>query len=165
MLKLDDVLKFIHNPLSYEQKLVSIINEDGLQLYIESYNQLYSGNNTIKVEGMEKYSKAIFHRCKYYNMRYHHDGPVTCHAFIAQKDSPSFGTHTDPDDVIILCCEGVKTLTINNEYIVLKEGDEVYIPANTPHCALNEHAAFTLSFGLEKYLMDKAKNYELDVIS
>ena len=70
--------------------------------------------------------------------------------------------HTDPDDVIIYCIEGTKSLIVNNQYIKLQAGEEIFIPANTLHQALNEHHAFTLSFGLEKFLKDKAR--ELDVL-
>lgn len=156
----------LHNPLFYEQKLVSAINIKGEQIPLNSFSFLYSEEpKTIKIEGMERYSRAIWERCQEYAKRYGHNGPVTCHAFIAQQDSPSFGEHTDPDDVIIYCCEGRKTLTVDGKYIVLEVGDEVFIPASTKHQALNEYAALTLSFGLEKFLTEKAKDYELDPIS
>lgn len=166
MIKLDDVVEFIHNPLAYEQKLVSIINTKGEQILLSSFSELYNDpESTIKVEGMEKFSIEIYNKCQYLSLKYDHKGPVTCHAFIAKDGAPSFPLHTDPDDVIILCVEGTKKLLVNNEYILLEAGDDVYIPANTPHQAFNEMAAFTLSFGLEKYLKDKAKLYnELDVL-
>lgn len=165
MISLDEVVGFLHNPLPYEQKLVSIINDKGEQIPLSHFSELYSvQNKTIKVEGMERYSMAIHNRCGWYRIKHVHTGPITCHAFIAQENSPSFGMHTDPDDVIIHCVDGEKSLIIDDKYITLKAGEEVFIPANTPHKALNEKSAFTLSFGLEKYLVDKAKNYELDVI-
>ena len=165
MISLDEVVGFLHNPLPYEQKLVSIINDKGEQIPLSHFSELYSiPNKTIKVEGMERYSMAIHNRCGWYRIKHVHTGPITCHAFIAQENSPSFGMHTDPDDVIIYCVDGEKSLIIDDKYITLKAGEEVFIPANTPHIALNEKSAFTLSFGLEKYLVDKAKNYELDVI-
>lgn len=167
MIKLDDVVEFIHNPLAYEQKLVSVINTKGEQIILSSFNELYSvESTTIKVEGMEKFSLDVWNKCKYLAMMYSHKGPVTCHAFIAKEGSPSFPLHTDPDDVVIYCAEGKKKMFVENRYIVLEAGDELYIPANTPHQAFNDTEAFTLSFGLEKYLKDKAKLYnELDVLS
>ncbi len=113
---------------------------------------------------MEKYSPSIFYRCSWYKIKHAHAGAVTCHGFIAHENSPSFGMHTDPDDVIIYCVDGEKSLIIDDKYTTLKVGEEVFIPANTPHMALNEKSAFTLSFGLEKFLIHKAKNYELDAI-
>jgi mannose-6-phosphate isomerase-like protein (cupin superfamily) len=165
MIKLDDVVEFIHNPLAYEQKLVSLINTKGEQILLSSFSELYNENSTIKVEGMEKFCVNIYNKCQYLSLKYDHSGPITCHAFIAKDDAPSFPLHTDPDDVIILCVEGTKKLLIKNEYIILEAGDDVYIPANTPHQAFNEKASFILSFGLEKFLKDKAKLYnELDVL-
>ena len=166
MISLNEVIELVHNPLSYEQKLVSVINDKGEQIPLSFYKELYDNpNSTVKVEGMERYNSSIYNYCNYYKLKYHHPGPVTCHAFIAKENSPSFNLHTDPDDVIIHCCDGIKTLLIDDSYKVLKEGDYVFIPANTPHKALNEHSSLILSFGLEKFLVDKAKYYELDVIS
>ena len=135
-----------------------------MQIPLNHSSELYEDKpKTIKVEGMERYSKVIWNKCRELADEYNHHGPVTCHAFIAQKNSPSFGTHTDLDDVIIVCCEGKKTMMVDGAYIVLEAGQHVYIPANTPHHALNEYAALTLSCGLENYLKDKSCN-ELDVL-
>lgn len=166
MITYDDVVEFIHNPLAYEQNLVSKINFKGEQIPLISFNELYSNEpHSIKVEGMERFSAAIWNECINLGKIYNHSGPVTCHAFIAYDNSPSFSMHTDPDDVIIYCCDGVKTMVINDKYTIIKKGESTYIPANTPHRALNEYAATTLSFGLEKFLKDKALNYELGIVS
>lgn len=165
MLKLNEVVEFIHNPLAYEQKLVSIINTKGEQILLSSFSELYSSEpSTIKVEGMEKFSRKVWNMSHYYALKHNHSGPVTCHAFIAKENSPSFGLHTDPDDVVIYCAEGVKTMEIDGEYIQLAPGQDVLIKANTPHKALNTHHSLMLSFGLEKFLKDKAQDYELDVL-
>lgn len=166
MITHDDVVEFIHNPLAYEQNLVSKINTKGEQILLSSFNELYSKEpHTIKIEGMEKFSLEIWEECIKLGKIYNHSGPITCHVFIAYENSPSFDMHTDPDDVIIYCCDGVKTMVINGKYTIIKKGESTYIPANTPHRALNEYAATTLSFGLEKYLKDKALNYELVIVS
>lgn len=166
MITYDEVIEFIHNPLAYEQNLVSKINIKGEQIPLNSFNELYSSELcTIKIEGMERFSKSLWEKCCEFGVIYNHIGPVTCHVFIAHKDSPSFDMHTDPDNVIIYCCHGTKTLIINEKHHTVKEGEYVYIPANTPHKALNEFSAVTLSFGLEKFLKDKALNYELGIIS
>ena len=163
MITLDEIVGFIHNPLAYEQKLVSIINDKGEQIPLSHFSEIYSWPNaSLKIEGLERYSNVIYDMCVKYAHEYNHYGPVTCHGFIAKENSPSFGMHIDPDDVIIHCVDGTKTLIINDKYIKLEAGEEVFIPANTLHQALNEHAAFTLSFGLERFLKDKAR--ELDVL-
>ena len=165
-IRLDEVVEFIHNPLAYEQKLVSIINTKGEQITLSSFNELYRDElTTIKVEGFEKYSIDVWNKCQQLGLAYNHPGPITCHAFIAKRDSPSFKLHTDPDDVIIYCVEGSKKLLIEDCYTTLTSGMQVYIPANTPHQAFNDSESFTLSFGLENYLKDKARLYnELDVL-
>lgn len=161
-----EVIQFLHNPLAYEQKLVSVINKKGEQIPLLSFRDLYSDQEaTVKIEGMEKFNSVLFNKCEEYKRKHDHRGPVTCHLFMARSQSPSFGLHTDPDDVIIYCVEGKKTMSVDGEYVVLKEGEEVFIPANTPHIAHNEFAALTLSFGLEKFLSDKMKDYELDSLS
>jgi mannose-6-phosphate isomerase-like protein (cupin superfamily) len=154
----DELLEYLTYSLPYQQRLVSIIDESGRQIYVDCFNQLMSlraGNNSIKVEGMEKYSREFFQKCKYYSEKYNHEGPVTCHLFMARAGDPSFPMHTDPDDVIILCCEGRKSMILDDEYIVIEENDELYIPHGTPHQALNEFEALTLSFGLERYIIEK----------
>jgi len=166
MISIDDVVRLIHIPLLYEQNLISTINDMGEQIPLRFYEQLYRNENfTIKIEGMERYNSSIYNRCNEYKLKYNHRGPVTCHAFLSKKNSPSFNLHKDPDDVIIYCCSGTKTLIIGNITKLLEEGEEIFIPANTSHKALNNHPSLTLSFGLENFLIDKAKDYELDVIS
>lgn len=161
-----DVIQFLHNPLAYEQKLVSLINKKGEQIPLLSYNELYTDQEaTVKIEGMEKFNQDLYKKCEEYKVKYNHDGPVTCHLFMARSNSPSFAEHVDPDDVIIYCVEGKKTLTVNGDNVLLRDGEEIFIKAGTPHKASNDFAALTLSFGLEKFLNDKAKDYELDTIS
>ncbi len=165
MIDSSEIIQFLHNELAYEQKLVSLINKKGEQIPLLSFSQLYTDEpKTIKVEGMERFSKEVYELCQHFRYLHSFVGPVTCHAFIAQEGSPSFPMHTDPDDVIIYCCDGRKSMDINGQHITLEVGESVWIPANTPHRALNEHASTMLSIGLERYLIDKAKDYELDII-
>jgi D-lyxose ketol-isomerase len=165
MINLNDVVEFLHNPLAYEQKLVSKINTKGEQILLSSFSELYSDEpSTIKIEGMEKFNKAVWSMCQYYATEYNHIGPVTCHAFLAHVNSPSFGSHIDPDDVVILCIDGVKSLEVNGRLVELHPGEEIHIKSGTLHKALNTKASLMLSFGLEKFLIEKAKDYELDVL-
>ena len=86
---------------------------------------------------------------------YKHDGPVTCHAFRAYENSASFNTHTDPDDVYIHVVWGEKTLQILDEVNTFTSGESVFITSNTPHKAINKKESLILSFGLEKFLVNK----------
>jgi mannose-6-phosphate isomerase-like protein (cupin superfamily) len=165
MITLNEFENFLYTDLVYEQKIVSVIDDDSKQILIENIRQLHDYTNcTIKLEQMEKYNRSIFQECRFLSTKYFHFGPVTCHAFLAFKDSKSFGLHTDPDDVIIHCISGSKTLYVKDQKRILKSGDHVYIPANTPHEIINEDKSLILSFGLEKFYVDKV-NYGLNVLS
>lgn len=164
MLTYDDFEKFCLSNYALEEKIVSIIDYHGRQIQIESVSQFLSYNNcTIKIQSMEKYNSVIHNYCKHLSEVRKHNGPVTCHAFRAYPDSISFNLHTDPDDVFLYVTQGVKTIQIENRYILLGVGESVFIPANTPHRALNKDSSLMLSFGLEKFMCDKAYN-ELDVL-
>lgn len=158
MITTGELLDFLTYSLPYQQRLVSIIDEEGRQHYVDDFSHLMSlrgSKNSIKLEGMEKYSEEFFLKCKHYADKYNHIGPVTCHLFMARAGDPSFPMHTDPDDVIIFCCEGKKSMKMIDRDLIIEENEELYLPANTPHQALNEYDALTLSFGLERYLKDK----------
>lgn len=166
MITTDETLKFLSTTLPYEQKLVRVIDAKGRQIEVATFGELLSYRAqgcSIKIEGMERYSNSFFEQCIIQAKNHNHIGPTTCHLFLAFAGSPSFPVHTDPDDVVIHCCEGTKTMVLEDQYIVMKPGDTLYIPADTPHQALNEYDAITLSFGLEKFLKDKCN--ELDVLS
>jgi hypothetical protein len=156
MITLTQLVTALQNTLLYEQKLVMYIDSSGRQIPVCSPAELYAQKDvTTKVEGMERFSKPIWEACNNYVKKYEHTGPVTCHAFLASKNAPSFPTHTDPDDVIIHCCEGTKTLYVEDTLVTLSAGQEVFIKANTLHKAVNTEYSLMLSFGLEKFLTDK----------
>lgn len=165
MISYSEFEKFALSNYALEEKIVNIIDTAGRQIVIESVSQFASYHEcTVKIQSMEKYNRAIFDKCVSLATELNHTGPVTCHAFRAYPDSVSFGMHTDPDHVYLLVTEGTKTLEINGKYIQLKAGDSLYIPANTPHQAHNTHSSLMLSFGLEKFMIEKVDN-ELDVLS
>ena len=169
MITLDDIENFLHTELPYEQKIVSVIDDQCRQIVLNNLGELYLySNTTIKLEQMEKYNEGIFQKCQELRTKYSHPGPVTCHAFLAFKGSKSFGVHTDPDDVIIECIFGSKTLyvaTKNDRKHVLKQGEYIFIPANTEHEIINEQKSLILSFGFEKFYTEKLKlNYGINVL-
>lgn len=156
MITLGEFHNFIEQNLVYEEKLISIIDYQGKQILLDNLGQLHSNyGKTIKVEGMEKYNSKIFKKCKFLTKRYNHNGPVTCHAFRAFENSYSFSMHTDPDDVYLHVIWGQKIIKFENYDITIKKGGKHFIPANTPHRAINEKPSLMLSFGLEKFLINK----------
>lgn len=154
-----NVISFLHTKLVYEQRLANSIvveNNNVLQKLITDVSELYkTQEQTIKIEGMERFNEDTWKLCNYFANKFGHKGPVTCHVFIANKNSPSFPMHTDPDDVIIYCCNGNKTLQIEDKIVTLQPNDYVYIPYNIPHKAINENASTILSIGLERFLIEK----------
>ena len=164
MLSYSEFEKFALSNYALEEKIVNIIDDNGRQIVIESVSQFLSYQNcTIKIQNMEKYNRVLFAKCQELALQLKHDGPVTCHAFRAYPDSTSFDMHTDPDNVYLFVAEGLKTMEVDGKYIQLSAGQSILIPANTPHQAHNTHSSLMLSFGLEKFMIEKI-NYELDVL-
>lgn len=157
--------RFAFSNYALEQKIVSVVDNLGRQIQIESVSHFLSYNQcTIKIEGMERYNQKFFETCQELATKYNHSGPVTCHAFRAFAKSDSFPIHKDPDDVLIYVVEGIKRMEIEGNIIDIKAGEHILIPANTSHRAINVKESLMLSFGLEKYMSDKV-DYELDVLS
>lgn len=159
MITTEQVVQYIHHPLPYEHGLVFVIDQHGRQIRLMAASELYQhGTVTIKVEGMERFSKQLWDGAQDLAFKNGHDGPITCHAFLADVNSPTFDFHTDPDDVIIYCCEGTKTIVVEQKMHVLNPGQSIFIPRNTVHKAVNHHPSLMLSFGLERYYNDKLVN-------
>tara|TARA_B100000768_G_scaffold4311_2_gene5266 strand:- start:2431 stop:2949 length:519 start_codon:yes stop_codon:yes gene_type:complete len=163
MITKSQFLSIISSDIAYEQNMVYAIDENGREHLMKNFADTLANKdtNSIKIERMEAYNSEIFSYCLELEDMYEHNGPITCHLFYAEKNAHSFKKHTDPDNVVIYCCEGMKTIameghTMGGEPVfTLKEGAILHIPANTLHQAFNEHEALTLSFGLEKFIEDK----------
>lgn len=165
MLTYNEFETFALSNYALEEKIVNVIDPKGRQILIESVSQFFSYDKcTVKIQSMEKYNRKIFDYCFQIKQTRNHNGPITCHAFRAYKDSVSFNLHTDPDDVFLYVVEGSKCMQVEDEIFRLGVGETIFIPANTPHRALNEDDSLMLSFGLEKFMCDKV-DYELDVLS
>lgn len=156
MISIDEFESFIQNDIVYQQNLISIIDDLGKQIYLSNLGQLHSNyGKTIKLEGMEKYNEKIYSECLKLAKEYLHYGPVTCHIFRAFPDSKSFGPHRDLDDVLICVSEGQKTIYVDGVKKILNMGDRIFIKRDTLHEVINEKDSLILSFGLERFLVDK----------
>ena len=112
----------------------NIIKTDTYEEYLAiAQVKLASQFETLKIEGVEKL-------CGF------KDG--TIHAFRYWKQSPSFGVHVDPVDVIIEVKQGSKVMEVEGDKFVIHKGCHLKIPANTPHRALNEEEGLMFSYGL-----------------
>lgn len=111
-----------------------IIEADTYEEYLAiAQMKLAMQYETLKIEGIEKL-------CGF------KEGTV--HAFRYWEQSPSFGVHTDPVDVIIEVKQGWKIMEVNMFKYNLHEDCSLKIPANTPHRALNEKEGLMFSYGL-----------------
>lgn len=161
----DQFLKAIQSKIVYDQNMVYSIDKKGREKKVKNFAEVMKyPDRSIKIERMEDYNSDIFSYCLDLEDQYEHAGPITCHLFYAKPGAYSFKEHTDPDDVIIYCCEGSKTLTLDDTVLTIKEGTFLHIPAGTKHQAINEHEALTLSFGLEKFIEEKVDD-ELALLS
>jgi mannose-6-phosphate isomerase-like protein (cupin superfamily) len=109
------------------------VNQEEYYSYLAKITQLIISENTIKVEQFEKVLG-----CE----------DKTAHAFYNKLNGPSFGIHEDPVDVLIECLDGKKWMEVEGKEIVLEPRDTLYIPANTPHRALNYEKALMISYGI-----------------
>ena len=135
--------EFLMSGQCYNEHDVSIIDEDGLQHYIEPTEyyaycalmaeHLAMGKVTIKIEQMEKHWKF---------------DDRTIHLFYNPKFGPTLEKHTDPVDVIIECKAGSKSMWVDGIEVILTPGDKLSIRAGTVHKALNYERALIASHGI-----------------
>lgn len=154
-----ELFAYVSSSYPYEQKDISIIDEAGRQIIVDnlpSLMHLRSKPYSIKIESMEKYSEKLYNKSQEYAKKYDHKGPVTCHLFWARAGDFSFSEHVDLDDVVIFCADGKKHMTVEGNDIFINEGEELLIPKGVAHEALNTTDAITLSFGLERFSIEKA---------
>lgn len=168
MFTVTDFDNIIYHELSYKQRMVYAIDEIGREhssdsiLETQNYIKL---NYSIKLEQLEKYSQPLYEFCKSIASLYGHNGPTTCHAFKASKDSYTFPLHTDPDDVVLYGIDGCLQLELDGKLCQVGVGETLIIPADVSHRAVNMSDSLILSIGLEKFLKEKMKTYyELDVL-
>lgn len=158
MITVEEIISFLKSDLPYAEQIVLLIKQDKKIYNASSFGEVISciHHSTVKLQSMEKYSRSIHQMCDKLRKDHDHHGPVTCHLFYANSEnSPSFDRHKDADNVVIFVCDGTKHMEINGEPVVLHKNDTVFIPAGTEHRAFNYCPNVILSFGLEKYLVDK----------
>lgn len=164
LFSIGEFFELVYNePLLYSENMIFVIDQMGrAHQAMGPFDLSKYDNCTIKIEKMEKYNSAIYQYGQKLAKKYHHNGPVTCHAFYSNQGGYSFPLHTDPDDVIILCCDGIKTIEtdIHNE---IHPNETLLIPANTPHKATNKYESLMLSFGLEKFIVEKLNHGLVDI--
>lgn len=159
MITESELFEYVSKSYPYEQKDISVIDNLGRQIILDDFFQLIQMREfpyTVKLESMEKYSETLYNYTKELAKIYNHNGPVTCHVFWARTSDCSFPEHIDLDDVIIHCAQGAKHMMIEGKDVFLKAEEEVLIPHGTKHQAMNTSDSIILSFGLERYSIEKA---------
>lgn len=158
LLSSDQFLEFILTAYALEENIVHAIDDDGLvHLLLTPADVLkYWGKNTVRAQSMEKFNQAIFDYGQGLARQYGHYGPVTCHVYHSPANARSFPVHTDPDDVIVYAVEGTKCMEVAGQLHSLSPGQSLRMAANVPHRAINKFDSLMLSFGLEKFMVEKA---------
>lgn len=166
-LHLDDVLL---QPYFYTQGLVKRIRQSGKHVIQETMDSpsdyrflkdsMEPDKYTVKIEGMERLTHTLWQVVNQLvsgAREFKH--PSSCHCFIANKNSPSFPDHTDPDGVFIYVLEGMKSMVVTEKgeasEVKLQVGDGLWIPPGTIHRATNEEASVMLSIGFDKFHLEK----------
>lgn len=151
------LLELLANCQLYEEDLVRKIDEDALIHPIRSFQAaIRSEPKTVKIEAMERVFSDVYEESQRFKTSSQHPGPVNAHLFWALPGSPSFPEHTDPNDVLIVVKYGTKVMEVDGQRFELTvENPELFIPANTPHRALNEHESIMISYGLLDYIEDR----------
>lgn len=153
ILRIDEIVSSLHY---YEHGLMWCIVGGSTQQIFNQVEYLdFSQGFPVKIEGMERFNRTLYHISLELAKRYNHDGPVSCHLFISPKDSLSFPLHEDMEDVIIYMVSGGKVFEGVSGSVELSAGDSIFIPRGVPHRAVNTNSSVMLSFGLERYLEDK----------
>lgn len=157
MLNEDTITIALTSALLYDEQLVYAIENDLRVRPVGSYSELATLNNaTIKIEGMERIFESVYSEALSITQTSSHYGPITCHLFWAEKDSPSFDIHTDPYDVYLKVLQGSKTMVVEGETVILTPESELYkMPANTPHRARNISPSIMLSYSTEGFLENR----------
>jgi mannose-6-phosphate isomerase-like protein (cupin superfamily) len=152
-LHIDEVL---FSPYTYQQEFIKIIvSPDVCINALNVADTVRHADKTIKIEGMEKLSNTLYRLCRQIADKMSHDGPVTCHLFLSRSGSESFPVHTDPDNVLIYIVNGEKTIVLDNETITLTTDQALFMPYGTNHQAINQKESIMLSFGLERFIVEK----------
>ena len=141
------------DPQIVSKQLIFRIDADGLDHRCLTAAEAMScaDSQTIKIEGLEndpelyEIARKICHKHITVDER-----KITIHLFYAIKNAPSFPTHTDPVDVVVLCLSGVKEMEADSKFFSIEAGQGLFMPANLPHRAINGHDSIMLSLGFEK---------------
>ena len=113
---------------------------------------------TIKVENVEHFSQLLLQKSATLFSGYR----ASFHLYIGQEGGASFGMHTDPDPVVVVCLQGRKTFRLEGyDPITLTKGGWLYIPAHHPHEALSDSKSAIMSVGLHPW-GEKTPSYFLD---
>jgi len=148
----DEFDTFVNTDLVYDKQLISIIDNQGRQIYLSNVGQLHSYyGKTIKLEHMEYYGEEINSICLDIKKRFKHKGFVTCHVFRSYENSHSFPEHVDNEDVLLYVIEGQKQIETLGKIYTIEQNQEFFIPKGQAHRAINNTESLMFSFGLEKF--------------
>jgi mannose-6-phosphate isomerase-like protein (cupin superfamily) len=158
--------QLLTHPYCFDQRQVYAVLTDQSTVMLHSPEDYRAMKElmplTIKIEGMERMRPNVAQACRSLAKLFNHDGPVTCHLYVADAGAASFPLHVDPDDVFLQVVSGRKDMLLEGDdphvERFLDRDNPLFIPRGTAHQALNLHASVMLSYGLESWGVDKMKN-------
>lgn len=140
------------NQIFYDNKEIFRIDENGLDHRCYATHDVLrtDSKDTIKFEGIER--NPLFLHLWFVLKEQYMPGEreASIHLFSAKKDGYSFPDHTDPDDLIIYCVNGTKTMNVAGVDYEIKKGQGLIMPANVVHRATNQYDSIMLSIGFKK---------------
>jgi hypothetical protein len=139
----------------YDQGLIKIVRDGGMHDAFSIMDVLEHEDKPLKIEGIERLNRILYSECQRLGGNFGHYGPVTCHLFRSPKDSISFPMHEDLDDVVVHMVKGKKIFESPSGDLELLEGESIFIPRGTKHRAINVEASVMLSFGIERFIVEK----------
>lgn len=137
-----------------QENLICRIDKDGLDHSVCTLMEIAarSATDTIKINGVERFEqvkeglRTITDHCSEFVNEYEY---VSVHLFRASQRAGTFKVHTDPVDLVIWCIDGMKTMEVDGVIYNIDVNQCLYIPANTPHRAINNCSSIMLSVGFE----------------
>lgn len=152
LLAVDELLS---SSYPYDQGLVKIVRDGGSFDAFSLMDVLHYEDRPLKVEGIERFNLMLYNECQRLGTHFNHVGPLSCHLFRSPKGSISFPLHEDLDDVVVHMVKGRKIFESPSGDLELLEGESIFIPRGVKHRAVNVEASLMLSFGLERFIVEK----------
>lgn len=155
MLTYARALELLINQRVYEEELVKVVDNDGKVFFPRNIAEIVDIRKekpiTVKLDALEILDKKCYLFSR--ELERYHNKPCTVHLFWADKDSLSFGLHTDPMKVYLKVIHGFKIMEHLGRDIKMDIESPFYcMEPNTEHRPINKTDSMMLSIGIENHI-------------